>query len=518
MNNQKFLKPLRVIVSLFFLVGFIVLFSDLKARIPSGMYVFFGYFQFLPSILKFLGAFSIVASGFIIVILLTVLFGRVYCSTFCPLGVLQDMMGYVRKKIRGNKSRFRYTKPLNILRYSILSLALISLLFSGILAINLLDPYSNFGRIASSIYQPVFISISNILSRILTSIDIHSVQLMTQKAFHADVFIAAISVFLLLSIMVYYRGRLYCNSICPVGAILGLLSKVSFFKIKIDQSNCIQCGKCQLVCKANCINVKEMKVDESRCVSCFNCIPSCENSSIGYKFSLKGKVSTENIKEGASKRKFLKAGLFYLFSVPLMPKVLADNTNNDINYENKGTASPPGSLSIEHLKDKCVGCQLCISACPTKVLQPSFLEYGFTGMMLPRMDFKSGFCNYECTKCGEICPSGAILSLAKEDKKLTRVGVVKFIKDDCVVVTKDKSCGSCSEHCPTQAVHMVPYKNGLTIPEIDKDICIGCGACEHVCPAEPRLAIFVIADKIHQTAKSPVSEKVEVEKTEGFAF
>jgi len=517
MNNQKFLKPLRVIVSLFFLVGFIVIFSDLKARIPSGIYVFFGYFQFLPSILKFLGAISILSTGFIIVIILTVLFGRVYCSTFCPLGVLQDTMGYVRKKVRGNKSRFRYTKPLNFLRYSILSLALISLLFSGILAINLLDPYSNFGRIASSIYQPVFISISNIFSRIFTSLGIHSIQHMPQKAFHAGVFIPAISVFLLLGIMVYYRGRLYCNSICPVGSILGLLSKVSFFKVKIDQSNCIQCGKCQVVCKANCINVKEMIVDESRCVSCFNCIPSCENSSIGYKYSLKEKVSAENIKEGASKRKFLKAGLFYLFSVPLMSKVLADNTNNDINYENKGTATPPGSFSIEHLKDKCVGCQLCISACPTKVLQPSFLEYGFTGMMLPRMDFNTGFCNYECTKCGEICPSGAILPLAKEDKKLTRVGVVKFVKKDCVVVTKNKSCGSCSEHCPTQAVHMVPFNGSLTIPETDAEICIGCGACEHVCPAE-NIAIYVIADKIHHKAKKPVSEKVKVEKTDGFAF
>jgi ferredoxin len=515
MNNQRWFKPVRVFISLCFLLGFIFLFSDIKAKLPSKYYLFFGYFQFLPSLLKFLGTISLLATGFILVIILTSFFGRVYCSTFCPLGVLLDVMGFLRNKIQGKKARYKYTKPLNLWRYGILGLFVISLLFSGILAINLLDPYANFGRIASSVYQPIFIASSNFFSKILSFIGIYSLQPLTQNVFHANIFIFAILFFLLLAIMVYYRGRLYCNSICPVGSILGLLSKISFFRIKIDNTGCIRCGKCQVVCKANCINIKEMNVDESRCIACYNCILSCESSSIGYKLAFRKKVSTISAQEVSSKRKFIKAGLLYLSSVPLLTKAIAtDNTN----FETRGNACPPGSIGIDHLKDKCIACQLCISSCPGKVLQTSFLQYGFIGMMLPFMDYNTGFCNYECTKCGEICPSGAILPLTKKEKKTTQVGIVKFVSEDCVVVTKNKSCGSCSEHCPTQAVHMIPYKGTLTIPETNPDICIGCGACEHVCPAEPRLAIYVVANNKHKLAKEPVSEKMEVKATEEFPF
>jgi ferredoxin len=153
--------------------------------------------------------------------------------------------------------------------------------------------------------------------------------------------------------------------------------------------------------------------------------------------------------------------------------------------------APPGVPTFDHLREKCISCHLCVSKCPSHVIKPAFLEYGLGGMMQPRLYFDHGFCNYDCTICGDVCPTGAILPLTKEEKNHTQMGQVQFIIENCIVYYDETSCGACSEHCPTQAVHMVPYKGALTIPEIRPEICVGCGGCEYVCPAIPFKAIYV---------------------------
>jgi len=143
-------------------------------------------------------------------------------------------------------------------------------------------------------------------------------------------------------------------------------------------------------------------------------------------------------------------------------------------------------------------------------------QYGLAGFLQPFMDYKSGFCNFDCTKCGEVCPTGAIIPLTREQKKTCQVGVVMFIEKNCIVYTNETSCGSCSKHCPTQAIKMVPYKGKLTIPEVKEDICVGCGACEHVCPALPNKAIYVDGNIIQKVAKKPEIKKLEVKKLDDF--
>jgi len=264
-----------------------------------------------------------------------------------------------------------------------------------------------------------------------------------------------------------------------------------------------------------------MKIDASRCVSCFDCIPVCEESSIGYKNSWKRPLINQE-KADTSKRNFIKAGILFLGINPLLAKAEDDQEEEGYSrkrFYSRGPVAPPGSVSIHHLKSNCIGCQLCISVCPSNVLQPAFLEYGFTGMMLPRLDNKIGFCNFECTKCGEVCPTGAIIPLAKSEKKLTQIGTVQFRNHLCIVESEGTACGSCSEHCPTQAVYMVPYKDDLTIPEVKPDICVGCGACEHACPVtDPHPAIYVYPHDTHKKAEKPESEKLEVESSEEFPF
>ena len=186
----------------------------------------------------------------------------------------------------------------------------------------------------------------------------------------------------------------------------------------------------------------------------------------------------------------------------------------------KNPISPPGSLSLEHFTGNCTACSLCVSACPTQVLQPSFLEYGFIGMLQPRLDNSKGFCNYECTACMEVCPAGAILPQPLYDKKLIQIGKAKFIKENCVVETQGTDCGACAEHCPTKAVRMVEYSHPkypgkfLKIPEVTEEICIGCGACEYACPAKPWRSIYVESNEVHALAKKPAEDKVEQEVSE----
>jgi ferredoxin len=173
--------------------------------------------------------------------------------------------------------------------------------------------------------------------------------------------------------------------------------------------------------------------------------------------------------------------------------------------------SPPGSLGLAHFTSRCTACHLCVSACPTRILTPSLFEYGIDGIFLPRMDYAHGTCTYDCVLCGEVCPSGAILPLPLEEKKLTQIGKAKFIKDECIVVTKKTDCGACSEHCPTKAVRMVAYEQGLVIPELNNDLCIGCGSCEHPCPTTPYKAIYVDANPVHLRAKKPETRKLQPE-------
>ena len=136
------------------------------------------------------------------------------------------------------------------------------------------------------------------------------------------------------------------------------------------------------------------------------------------------------------------------------------------------------------------------------------------------MDYKTSFCNFECTVCGEVCPSGAIGPLSVEKKKITQVGKTTFVKENCIVETEGTACGACSEHCPTKAVHMVPYKDNLKIPEVRNQYCVGCGACEFACPTKPYKAIYVEGNMVHQAAEINVEEKLdnEIDLKQDFPF
>lgn len=528
--RQFHLKRIRVIIALIFFLFIVFLFIDFRKLLPEAFYDVVLYLQFVPSLLKFISAVSIATIGFLIVLILTALFGRVYCSAICPLGILQDCILWIKKRVK-RKFRYRYSPPIDYLRYPFLALPVIGYLAGTIFFISLLDPFSNFGRIVSDFLQPVYILLNNTGARLLEKINVYFLfpENITFSGWIAYIFPAFI-----LGLIIWMSlkwGRLYCNTICPVGTLLGLLSRISVFRIKMIEDRCTKCGLCSFACKSNCINIKEQKVDFSRCVGCFNCISACPENAIRYLAPSRQKSLPREADD--SRRKILvsagllllslfgfrisvfgrgvKSGLVQQVESKLPQEVPHNKVPTKIEPEKHFAVTPPGSLGIKHFTDTCTACHLCVSVCPTQVLQPSVFEYGIMGLMQPHMDYETNYCNFDCIICSEVCPTGAILSLTMEAKKTVQIGKVNLILDNCVVKTDNTACGSCSEHCPTQAVHMVPYIEELTIPEIRPEICIGCGACEHACPTRPFRAIYVDGNFEHQVAELPEEEKLEAE-------
>ncbi|MCB9207028.1 MAG: 4Fe-4S binding protein [Ignavibacteriales bacterium] len=517
--DLQFLKKIRVIISLIFFISVSVLYFDLSFSIQSWFADYPLFLQFIPSFLKLISVGFLAGLGFFIVLILTILFGRVYCSTICPLGIFQDIILFIRRKIK--RINFDLTSPWNKTRYTILTITILLFLLGISLGLNLLDPYSNYGRIVNNIFRPTAIGVNNLSASILESLGIYFISPMEFVGVKLFSFIFSLSILILVAWMSVKNGRLFCNSICPVGTFLGLISKFSIFKIGIIESNCIKCGDCETVCKSSCINSADEQIDFSRCVGCFNCFDVCPSIGISYlpRYKKEKAVVPNN-----SKRDFFKNIGIFLIGSNLIAKAqqkIEVYKLNTVPVIRNTPVSPPGSLSIENFNDNCTACHLCVASCPTQVLQPSFLEYGLLQIMQPRMDYKSGYCTFECKICSEVCPSGAIVNQDLEAKKTIQLGKVNFIKENCVVYTQKTDCGACAEHCPTKAVKMeLDIEVNKNAPVTNQEICVGCGACEFACPTKPYKAIYVDGNPVHLTAQKPKEEKLEekVDLKEAFPF
>ena len=510
---MKFLKKIRVVLSLLFFIPILLFFLDFTGKLPSQMHQFLSV-QWIPALLSL----NFVVIG--ILLALSLFFGRIYCSSICPLGVLQDVIAWKSRLFRKKKkkSRFDYKKPQNILRYSILAVTVLVFVFGSSLLVLLLDPYSVFGRITSQVFRSLAIWGNNGLALLLNGMGNYTLYKIEQLAFVPLVFIVAVVFLLTIAEMSIKYGRLYCNSICPVGSFLGLLSKVSLFHITIDESTCNSCGACQKQCKSQCIDSTAKKVDDSRCVTCFNCLSACKKN--GVKYDLRYKKQTSEPIETPSdngRRTFLLTSGAVL-STMAFANVKSFGSKKD-SILNRRPIMPPGASNINHFNAHCTGCQLCVTKCPMQVLTPAVLEYGLSGITQPHLAFSTHiFCTYDCNICSTVCPTGALKPLTIEEKKLTQIGIANFRKDMCVVFAHETDCGACSEHCPTQAVHMIPYKNGLTIPEVTEDLCIGCGGCESICPVRPNRAIYVEGSATQNRARKPEEAKKFEKKIDDFGF
>ena len=506
------LRRLRIGISVLFFVLITFFFLDFAEILPNSFHRL-AHLQFVPAVL------SLSIGILLFIIILTFLFGRVYCSTICPMGILQDVIARLSKSTGKKKKRYSYSPAKNSLRWSVFGVTVIAFLCGFTFIVGLLDPYSAYGRIAVHVFKPVYMLGNNLLESTFPKFDNYTFYQVDTSVLSISSLLIAVITLVAIFIMAWKHGRTWCNTICPVGTVLGLLSRFSLFKVRIDSDRCNGCGLCATKCKAACINSKEHAVDYSRCVDCFDCLGACKQKALVYNPSLKkrqsgsGKDSEAPLSPNtdSSKRRFLIAGLLTAGAAPKLlsqAKESVASLEGKKAYKKENPITPPGSVSREHFQQQCTSCHLCVSKCPSHVLKPAFMEYGLAGMMQPTVSFEKGFCNFDCTVCGDVCPNGAILPISVEQKHLTQMGYVVFIKENCIVHTDGTSCGACSEHCPTQAVAMVPYKDGLTIPHVNKEICVGCGGCEYVCPARPFRAIYIEGNPVQKEAK-PFKESEE---------
>ncbi len=500
------LRTVRITVASISFILITAIFLDITNRIPPAWSSAVVSLQFAPAVIKTISSLGIALAAVIFVSILTLLYGRVYCSQLCPLGTLQDIIIWIRKK-KFKHRKFPYHPANYRFLYAVTALSIVSAIFGSAALLDLLEPFSNYGRILSTIVRPPIIIVNNALAIFITSTN--SLGIAEIPLFGLDLWNVVLALFFLSVIigLTVWRGRLFCNLLCPVGGVLSLLSRISLFKITIKHDACIDCGLCERVCRAQCIDSEKNTVDFAACVGCFDCIGSCPTDGMGYTFRRRSEVLQ---KEDTNRRTvLLSLSSAVLASTGLQN--IADTTKTSSGYVDakKKPVVPPGGRGQEHFESYCTACTLCVTACPTHVLQPSFLEYGFAGILQPKMDYNVSYCNFDCTICGEVCPTGAIQRILQQDKKYVQLGKVTFVKEDCIVEIKKKDCGACSEHCPTKAVKMVPYENKLTIPQIENEYCVGCGACEHACPTTPRKAIYVTPNLVHQTAKKREEKRLE---------
>lgn len=486
----------RAIAALAFALALLA-FLDFREAIPPSWTVWIAQWQFVPSVLRSLAGLGV--GVLVFWLLLTFLFGRLYCSALCPLGIWQDLVWRVRRTLFPRRLRFAPSRPW--LRCGILAIVILSSVSGIWLTLSLLDPYSLFGRFASGVFRPLVIFLNNLG----VSAGISGLYRVSPGAFTISLGLA-LAILLLVSALAAWRGRLFCNTLCPVGSLLGLISARSLFRLAVDQSACVKCGECLTACKAQCIDLRTQQIDFSRCVACFDCVSACDRGGIGYRLAGRPAKSSA-LPADPALRTGLQTLLATLFLFVPFGKALAAREERHHGREGRGGARhpimPPGAANLESFLARCTACGLCVAHCPTSALQPSFLEYGWQGFLKPRLDPRIGYCNFECTRCMEICPTGALRPLSLEVKKRTRLGSAHFHRQHCVVHVDGVDCGACSEHCPTKAVDMVPYRGNLLLPRVDDSLCIGCGACESACPVRPERAIRVSGRPIRTILPPP---------------
>ncbi len=519
-------KKLRFIAAVVFFVTLTAALVDFRQFVPPGLGLGLASTQFVPAAVAL--ATGALATGVLslVLILITLLVGRVYCSVICPLGVFQDLVIRLSKWVRPKARPLAFTARRTLWRQFFLwaTLAGVAAGWAGF-ALSLTDPYSNYGRLASTLFRPLLTLANNAVVGVANAVGIDSLYRVNLPWPGIGALVAPALFLTVIVAMSAMRGRLYCNTVCPVGTLLGWVARHAMFRIVIDESACTKCGACFRTCKAQCIDLRKGTVDFDRCVACNNCISVCDDHGINYRFmwrrNKKTTTGSASGKGGSGVKDPARRALLGTTAAALAVSSGLTKWSRAAEGSGKGPVSqipaaakenvsigvsPPGSASVERFLERCTACQLCVTACPSHVLQPALFEYGLKGFMKPRLEFNAAFCDFDCVRCAEVCPDGAITLLPVPQKQLQQIGLATFHVDKCIVKTQGTDCAACSEHCPTKAVFTVPYGKNLRLPEVKQELCIGCGACQFACPVKPDKAITVAGVRVHGTAVREVEK------------
>lgn len=424
----------------------------------------------------------------------TLLLGRIYCSTACPMGTLMDVAARLRmaleRRRRGRATRYRYEAPSLRGRYSVLAVTGICVALGFTILPSLLDPYSAYARIVAAARCAVVSSAGR-----AAGIGIAS----------AVVALATLGV---VAAVAWRRGRHICTAWCPIGSTLGLVSRYSLYHADVNTDMCVRCSRCADVCKASCIDPADMTVDTSRCVVCFDCMDVCPTGAITYRRD-RHRLTTPLLqptrpaatagysKNAASqpvrmdRRSFLRLGIVVAAATATGRLAASDPAWAPRPLKALNAPLPPGFASRNAYLRRCTACAACVAACPTGVLRPSTREFGLGHTLQPVMDYSAAACATDCNRCTQVCPSGAIMPLTLGEKRRFVIGKARIRLQNCLAYGRGETCGRCARRCPYGALTMTVFSDGRRGPQLDLTKCTGCGQCETVCPSEPYKAIVI---------------------------
>ncbi len=500
-RSKKFLiiQTLRQFTQFIFFSLFIYLL--LKTQFPDSDYIgpveIFFHFDPLLAITTFLSS-HVFFTAFLfslITISITIFFGRVFCGWVCPLGAINQFFSFVFLKLKVRKK----DKEFKIIswKYLLFIFILVSSIFSLNLA-GIFDPLSLTVRSLTVSIFPSFNYAFSIFISFLSKLKLDfiadslaqlSYKFIINSHFNQGFFIGLI--FLTIILLNLLTSRFWCKYICPLGALLGLISRLNFMKIEINKDTCIECNLCSMNCSGQAQPFPEEEWKITECIYCFKCGALCPVKAIDFKFKFLPREKSINLE----RRKWVFTAVLGALAVPFFRIGLANKRSSP------QLIRPPGALPEEEFLKRCVKCGECMKVCPTNALQPCLGEAGVEGFWTPRLVPRIGYCEYYCSLCSQVCPTGAIRELKIEEKVKIKIGTAFIDKNRCLPYAQGIDCIVCEEHCPTspKAIKFIQIEvkkpdgsiKKPKAPVIDLELCIGCGICENKCPVVDKPAIYV---------------------------
>lgn len=494
------MKTLRRISQIIFLLFFFYLFLrasfPLSLKIPVDLYLRADPLIAISSMVSD----KVIISTFIFslfFVLLTIPLGRVFCGWVCPLGASLDIFSYVFKNKMGKSF-----KKLLSLKYYILIFLLIGAVFSSQL-IWFLDPIALYNRSLTLSLFPILTGFFNLILNLLSQFTflqgwlsklqllLSSTVLPVQVNFYrmSSLFLVIILTIFLLE---FVSRRFWCRNLCPLGALYAFLSKFQILKRRVT-GDCNDCGICKDLCKMDAIKDDFKKTLDRECILCYDCVKDCPAGITTINF--KGKLKAQRF--DLTRRKVLTSSALGLVSVGLLKTGFKDRNLKT------GLIRPPGSRLEHEFLNRCIRCNECIKVCSTSgnFLQPAFLEGGLEAFWTPVGYARTGYCEYNCVMCTQVCPTQAIHPLDEATKKKTVIGLAFIDRSKCIPWYKNTNCLVCEEHCPVpdkaiilreeEVIHFDGTLKKVKRPYVVEDLCIGCGICETKCPVEGKSAIYI---------------------------
>jgi len=417
----------------------------------------------------------------------TLLIGRFFCAYVCPMGASIDFLDFLffrKKKRLGLKTEIGFRKVKFFLLIIFLTAAL-----TGLSLAFLMDPLALLTRFFTYFIYPLATTLINLSLDLLRPLfqAIGWVRLTHLHFFQSVFYMTTITLLIFGGIILLnlFAKRFWCRYLCPLGALLGLISPLGLFKRRVNE-NCNNCLKCQKTCPMGAIAEDPNKTNFRECIQCRACEKVCPQNAISFpaSFSWGGEYS---------KIDFSRRGFLYSLAGGLGIGFLATQTPFTLRQRKHQLIRPPGAIPETEFLRTCIRCGECMKSCLTNTLQPCFWESGFSGLWTPKMDLRLAPCDQNCNVCGRVCPTQAIRSLPLEEKTHAKVGTAVLRKEMCLVWAQNKLCLICDEICPYNAIVFRPVE-GYRRPFVIASKCNGCGFCEQRCPVKGESAIGVIPD------------------------